>query len=41
LPFIFWWSAPGAIAFALCFDWIKVAFLPIAAYGPLPLPDPT
>jgi uncharacterized membrane protein YedE/YeeE len=31
----------GAIAFAFSFDWIKAALLPIAAFGPVRLPDLT
>ncbi len=31
----------GAIAFAFSFDWIKATLLPIAAFGPVRLPDLT
>ncbi len=31
----------GAIAFAFSFDWIKARLLPIAAVGPVRLPDLT
>ena len=31
----------GAIAFAFSFDWIKAKLLPIAALGPVRLPDLT
>ncbi len=31
----------GAIAFAFSFDWIKAKLLPIAAFGPVRLPDLT
>jgi hypothetical protein len=31
----------GAIAFAFSFDWIKTTLLPIAAFGPVRLPDLT